>query len=505
MILAGAAAVAVAVLIGAWPPPVVGAQFEVIRLTENSYDDVYPAVRGDLIAWHGCPANDCTPFGGNYEVYLYDGADTVKISESPFNDWYSQVTDSWIVWRSRTEEGEEIMAYRRGAVEQLSAGSLSNANLRAQGRWATWQGIDAGGDSEIYLHDGISLVRLTNNDTPDEVPTVWGGEVAWVGCPSGVYPEGNEIYFYDGIRIRRLTSNETEDGNPEIWNGMVAWEGFDGNDWEIYLFDGTEVVAITDNYSDDRYPCLNDGVLVWQGMRQGNNEILVYEGGEEWALTFNNFSDERPRVSGRNVVWFGCPGNDCPFFISGNWEIYHGDLDSGVVTRLTFNDDSDSFPEVDGSTIVWMGRTEEQMEIFMARITGGGPTPTPTPTPAPTGTPAPMDFELILNQPVYQAGDRFLLRSRIVNGGGDTLAEMYIVLDVYGEYYFWPSWIDYPPNIDFRLQTIPGGGTLEETILDFTWPSGVGSGQHIVFWGAILDAATGSLLSQIASAVFNFV
>jgi C1A family cysteine protease len=126
----------------------------------------------------------------------------------------------------------------------------------------------------------------------------------------------------------------------------------------------------------------------------------------------------------------------------------------------------------------------------------GAPAPTPTPTrtatpsgePSPTPYPSPdperVQLDLQLNQSVFVAGDPFLLAARLYNPGPTISFYEIIALEVAGTYYFYPSW---GRDFDFARRNILAGTPVTETILELTWPSGVGAMSGLRFWGALCD------------------
>lgn len=145
------------------------------------------------------------------------------------------------------------------------------------------------------------------------------------------------------------------------------------------------------------------------------------------------------------------------------------------------------------------------------------PTETPTPTPvntpvpthtatpdfSPTPTPSPADefqFNLSLSSNMFFPGDVFLLETVVYNPDETiTNASLYVILDVYGEYFFHPSWTT---EHDYQAVTLQNGIT-HHTILDFIWPYVEGHANGIIFWGGILDEY-GFLLGQTDFAVFGY-
>jgi len=130
----------------------------------------------------------------------------------------------------------------------------------------------------------------------------------------------------------------------------------------------------------------------------------------------------------------------------------------------------------------------------------GEPTYTPipfTPTPpvtSPTPTPTPpmeSGITIATNLTEYHTGDPFLCTTTIVNTGPAINVDEYIVLDVYGSYWFWPDWGSEPgfQNRDLTEDSV----YPDEVILEFVWPDVTGSVSGIKFWAALLDAASGDL------------
>ena len=59
------------------------AAFDVTQITNNSTDDTQVAISGSNVVWRGCDGGtlpNCT--GGDYEIYLWDGATTTQITNN---------------------------------------------------------------------------------------------------------------------------------------------------------------------------------------------------------------------------------------------------------------------------------------------------------------------------------------------------------------------------------------------------------------------------------------
>jgi hypothetical protein len=141
----------------------------------------------------------------------------------------------------------------------------------------------------------------------------------------------------------------------------------------------------------------------------------------------------------------------------------------------------------------------------------GTPTPVPptstpatnfTPTPTPTFSQTDLQQELILNKTNFKPNDDFLLKVRTRNPASSAVAvDQYIALQVIDSFYFWPSW-SVSPNCGDRSYN--AGCDMQETILEFVWPSGAGSFSPLYFWLVSLRADTSTLAGPFDSAGWEY-
>ncbi len=132
-------------------------------------------------------------------------------------------------------------------------------------------------------------------------------------------------------------------------------------------------------------------------------------------------------------------------------------------------------------------------------------TPTVTCTPVPSMTPTPRPgsgVELTLSQDTFYPGDIFLLNARTANAEPSPKnVELYVILDVYGSYWFGPSWSQ---SIDFYL--INGLlGVRTQEIFHFEWPDTGSSAENIIFWGGMICQNDHSLFGYIDSIQFDYM
>lgn len=159
---------------------------------------------------------------------------------------------------------------------------------------------------------------------------------------------------------------------------------------------------------------------------------------------------------------------------------------------------------------------------FSPTPTSTFPTPTPTHTPTKTPTPVPTNtispsvtpnpycqnpIEIIMPSNYFRPGDIFYLKVLICKPQSPTIEEIpfFLILDVYGDYFFAPSWINISEGIDyFLIDWIYNEAYTITIIREFQWPEGVGSMDNLIFWAAITDENMSQLLAGPESVTFGF-
>lgn len=127
------------------------------------------------------------------------------------------------------------------------------------------------------------------------------------------------------------------------------------------------------------------------------------------------------------------------------------------------------------------------------------PTVTPSAPPSETATPtADRSFTLSLDDRMLEQGDMFNLHFDIHNTSMPAYScDVYILLDVAGYYWTWPSWQTMDQGIDKRRFDLHENENFSESVLTFEWPQGAGTASGLVFWGAMFDANTWSLAGSV--------
>jgi len=145
---------------------------------------------------------------------------------------------------------------------------------------------------------------------------------------------------------------------------------------------------------------------------------------------------------------------------------------------------------------------------------GSAPTFTPNPTATvppgyPTSTPFPCETTgVMLKMPShhFNPGDTFSLKTFICNTNSTTLTgyPLFIILDIFSEYWFAPSWISTSEGIDWYIRIFPPGLTTIIVIPEFSWPSGAQNIDGIIFWGAMTDPGMANLYGSMDSWEFGW-
>ena len=136
------------------------------------------------------------------------------------------------------------------------------------------------------------------------------------------------------------------------------------------------------------------------------------------------------------------------------------------------------------------------------------PTPTQQP-PSPTYTPLQFGVNLQISSNYFRPGDTFLLELDLNNPDTDTfLYPVFIALEVYGQYWFWPSWTAFSPpehtSIDYKVLTFRPGSTTINIMGPFSWPTGAGAAQGLHFIALITNSFREYVIGDINQVVFGY-
>jgi len=120
-----------------------------------------------------------------------------------------------------------------------------------------------------------------------------------------------------------------------------------------------------------------------------------------------------------------------------------------------------------------------------------------------------LDLTLDMPRTMYAPGDEFYLNLVFYKSGPDLEGlPVFVLLETFGTYYFWPSWRRYSPPespyIDYRLENIPSGTSTLEIFPSFPWPDTGTSGTDLLFMGAVMNWSLSGLAGNIDIVEWGF-
>jgi beta propeller repeat protein len=269
----------------------VQAETEVLRLTDNGYMDILPAINGNSVVWQGYQADD-------WEVFLYDIAEeqTMQISANDYPDIAPQTDGSYVVWLGMNSPGGNIFYYD----------------------------INSGG-----------ILQVTNNDRIKSPPQIADGSIVWAAqeVADSVLPGDIELYDIEAGTTTTISTPADPDGNlddhtPAIDSTKVVWvqTGLNDISTTVFVHDLTsgETFPAPDNFATVQSPTQDSNLAITTRFDGQDKEIFLRHQGlrKNMQITDNGVDEKHPRIHDNHLVWVSGPGPD--------QEIYLG------ITRLLF-------------------------------------------------------------------------------------------------------------------------------------------------------------------------
>lgn len=183
--------------------------------------------------------------------------------------------------------------------------------------------------------------------------------------------------------------------------------------------------------------------------------------------------------------------------------IAHG-IPTGNYYALASNDDGDGYqaeyyPEAataPGATkiAVLAGETIENIDFTL------DPDPLPTATPSVT-----LGVELEMPGDMFHSGDLFYLNARVGNPGqAMTGIPLFVILDVYGDLFFWPGWIAGDNGWDYQTIDLDPGIRIIPVIPAFDWPVIDGSASDLRVYAGMTRPDFSRLLGDMDIITFGY-
>ncbi|MBN1550265.1 carboxypeptidase regulatory-like domain-containing protein [bacterium] len=129
----------------------------------------------------------------------------------------------------------------------------------------------------------------------------------------------------------------------------------------------------------------------------------------------------------------------------------------------------------------------------------------PTPTP-----PVELGVLLDLPQSMFYPGDSFYLNAMVCNPGTPLgQLPLFVALDVYGQIFFWPSWVVYDPpehtDLDYSFIDVITGVQAIPILPLFDWPDIQGPDvTGLYFYGALLNSEFSDVVGNMAIVQFGY-
>jgi len=139
------------------------------------------------------------------------------------------------------------------------------------------------------------------------------------------------------------------------------------------------------------------------------------------------------------------------------------------------------------------------------------PTPTsqftPTPTPSPTtGQCTQTGVSITMPLEIFHGGDTCWCRATVCNAEGSAISNypLFVILDVYGTYFFAPSFNQVFDTYLTQYPQFPEGETIVEVLPAFAWPHNVGAASGIIWYGALTNPGMTDLFGTLGMFTFGW-
>ena len=118
------------------------------QLTTLGYLDHYvqPEVSGDKVVW-------CSKAGGDYHLYLYDGAlqTTTVLASNSTHRYEPKIDGDYVVWSESDGHDGEIFLYDGATIHQITDDDISNGGVQISGDMLAWVGtVDQFGNNHVF-------------------------------------------------------------------------------------------------------------------------------------------------------------------------------------------------------------------------------------------------------------------------------------------------------------------------------------------------------------------
>ena len=302
----------------------------VLQLTNNGTDDTEPEISGDRVVYLDATDVICYDFSTGTTSNLSNDAGWQMDPRIDGDFVY------WIEWDAVDLNRELIrLDLSTGTHTNISDNALKNdhnseSNLTIHGNraaWIAWNNSTS--SSAVLFNDGTTTVTLGDNtSTTYYKARVTADHVVWLEATTG----GVALAVYDGTSISRVdvTSASVDDIRTGP-SGIVVTRSMPGDtegssQLDLYSFDPDTLAftAISEYQAGhDQYAAVGDGIVAWAqdrvetGITDSYLKVVDLETGTTEEVSESPWIEQYTVASGRNVAWRGYD-----FDVSGETEVF---------------------------------------------------------------------------------------------------------------------------------------------------------------------------------------
>jgi hypothetical protein len=265
LLVAGAALFALLMLTLAQPA---FADSEIFPKTKLNADGTWPGVwyaevSGDRVVWDG--RDDA--FTDDFDIYTWTptGGRVNVSAANPYEDHYPRISGDRIAWQGYTVTGWDLFTWTpEGGVVQITADPPGDEQVQVSGDRIVWV---CNSDYVMTWTPGSGAVQLFDQFGSPHSPQVSGDRVVWYAPYGSDGGDDDEIYMWTpaGGTVQ-LTTNNVEDAKPMVGGDRVVWES-GGGLWTWTPSGGTVFLAVmpgaTEVSNDRVVSAIGVTVYVW--------------------------------------------------------------------------------------------------------------------------------------------------------------------------------------------------------------------------------------------------
>ncbi len=390
---------------------------------------------------------------------------------------------------------------------------------RIEGSWTSTEAVDEAFEAYDFKFcmDEYSLFHIIYTYV-----TTWGTSLRYVTNRSGEWT-GEQIVFYDPeYDIRKMDIALDSERRAHF-----VWEDTQDNEIKYALRTGAY------NYEIDTAASITechwvelriiDGDIPYIGFLDTPGDYIIKDAYKIGGTFYNNTA---VRVTGSDLIYDvglaaaveeGITTSNIYFVYSTFHQLNYAYYDMGWQTEVidevslagSANVISAQWDPTRDAVGIAVRDNENSNVYFALGYIPSHPTATPTPsyTPTPTPTWSPENLTLDLGPDMnYSAGDMMEGILDVHNPGAARSADIYILLEVFGEFWFAPGWMQ---SLDHYSVTLSPSESREIVYLpEFTLPDPLSTGGPFYFHAAaftpdMLEAA--AIISNVDTKAFSFI